>query len=61
MLSRAGLLAPLREIAAGSVVTNGTFVDAATDAPHGTYEPNTAPNGTNDYALYYEVDTSVTV
>jgi hypothetical protein len=50
MRSMAGLLRPLREVAAGSVVTNGTF---AATAPNGTYSPNSAPNGTNDYALTY--------
>jgi hypothetical protein len=57
-----GLNSPLsvasavKEVAAGSVVTNGTFVKAsaaATDDPHGTYSPNTAPNGTNDYEAWY--------
>lgn len=56
IVSRAGLAGAVREIAAGAVVTNGTFVDAATSAPNGTYSPNTAPNGTNDYAIYYEYD-----
>jgi hypothetical protein len=50
MRSMAGLLRPLREVAAGSVVTNGTF---AATAPNGTYSPNSAPNGTNDYALTF--------
>jgi hypothetical protein len=61
-----GLSAPLavasaiKEVAAGSVVTNGTFVvasTAATDDPHGTYSPNTAPNGSNDYDVWYISDT----
>lgn len=56
--ARAGLTGALREIAAGSVVTNGTFAGPATGAPHGTYAPNSAPNGTNDYAVYYEYDAS---
>lgn len=56
MKSRAGLLAPIREVAAGAVVTNGTFTTAAAKAPHGTYTPNTAPDGSNDYALTYEVE-----
>lgn len=58
MLSRAGLLAPIREIEAGAVVTTGTFVDAATSGPHGTYEPATAPDGSNDYSLTYELDSA---
>jgi len=47
---------PIREVYDGSVVTNGTFSTAATDPPHGTYTANTAPNGTHDYALFYEAD-----
>ncbi len=54
--TRAGLTAPLREVAGGSVVTNGTFTTAAAQGPHGTYAPNSAPNGTLDYAVTYEVD-----
>src|SRR4030042_2340666 len=47
MMSRAGLLRPIREVAAGTVVTNGTFTTAAAQPPHGTYAPNSAPNGAN--------------
>jgi hypothetical protein len=54
--SRAGLAGAIREIAIGAVVTSGTVVDAATSAPNGTYSPSAAPNGTNDYAVYYEYD-----
>jgi len=54
--SRAGVLNVVREIAAGAAVTNGTFSSAATNAPYGAYVPNTAPNGTNDYAVVYEFD-----
>lgn len=61
-----GLIAPLavasavKEVAAGSVVTNGTFVvasTASTDDPRGTYSPNTAPNGSNDYTIWFLSDT----
>lgn len=60
-----GLSAPLsvasaiKELAAGSIVTNGTFVaasTAATDDPHGTYAPNSVPNGSNDYDVWYISD-----
>jgi hypothetical protein len=34
----------------------GTFVDAATSEPNGTYEPDSAPDGAHDYALVYEYD-----
>jgi len=46
----------LKEVVNASVVTNGTFVLPATSGPFGTYSPNTAPNGTNDYAVLYAVD-----
>lgn len=47
MVSRAGLLAPVKQIAIGAVVTTGTFAAQY-------YIPAAAPNGTNDYCLYYE-------
>lgn len=50
--ARAGLVAPIREIAAGTAVTTGTLTAA------GLYTPATPPNGTNDYAIYYEYDPS---
>jgi len=46
----------IKEVVNASVVTNGTFVLPATSPPYGSYSPNTAPNGTNDYALLYAVD-----
>jgi hypothetical protein len=46
----------VREIAVGSLVTNGVMATAAIGAPHGTYTPNTAPDGANDYCIYYEYD-----
>jgi hypothetical protein len=52
-LSRAGLVAPVREIAAGAAVTNGVLT------VEGLYTPNTAPNGTNDYAIFYEYNPTV--
>jgi hypothetical protein len=54
--SRAGYLGLLKEIAAGSVVTNGSVVAASTAKPYGTYSPNTPPDGATDYAIYYEYD-----
>jgi hypothetical protein len=51
--SAAGLPLVLQQVTAGAVVTNGTF---ATTAPNGTWSPNTAANGTNDYALVYVAD-----
>jgi len=56
MKTLAGLLAPTQEIAVGVVVTTGTFVDAATATPNGTYEPAAAPDAANDYAITYLVD-----
>jgi len=56
--SRAHRLAVIQEVYAasttGSVVTNGTYVDATTSPPHGTYAGNSAPDGTKSYALTYE-------
>lgn len=46
----------VKEVANATVVTNGTFVLPATSGPFGSYSPNTAPNGTNDYAVVYMVD-----
>ena len=49
----------VKEVAAGSVATNGTVVaasTAATDDAYGTYSPNTAPNDTNDYEVYFLVN-----
>ena len=48
--ARAGLLAPIREIAIGAAVTTGALTST------GLYTPSAAPNGTNDYAIYYEYD-----
>ena len=53
-----GAVAVVKEYVNGSVVTNGTFVDPTTSPPYGTYAPNSAPNGTNDYAVRYELDLS---
>lgn len=54
--SRAGHVAVLTELAAGSVATNGTFVAAATASPYGSYSPNTAADGSRDYAVLVELD-----
>lgn len=54
--ARAGALMVTREIAAGSFVTNGTFALPSAALPNGSYTPNTAANGTNDYAIAYELD-----
>ena len=60
-----GLSAPLavasalKETSAGSVVTNGVFVAAsvaATDDAQGTYAPNSAPNGSTSYVVWYLSD-----
>ena len=54
--TRAGATALLKEIAAGSVVTNGTLTAAASALPNGSYTPNTAADGANDYCIFYEMD-----
>lgn len=55
---RAGHVAVVQEIANGAVATNGTFVIPATGAPYGTYAPNSAPDGSKDYAILFERDLS---
>jgi hypothetical protein len=47
--TRAGLMALIREVVDGAVVTTGTVTGRL-------YTPATAPNGVHDYALTYEVD-----
>lgn len=55
--SRAGMLAPVKEIMDGSVPTAGSLTAPTTaNKPYGCYTPNTAPDGTHDYAIYYEYD-----
>lgn len=60
--SRAGAVAVLMENEAGTVKAGdalaGTYVDAATSPPHGSYTPGTAADGSNDYAVWYERDLS---
>lgn len=57
--TRAGLTAPVREIANAAVVTNGVFATTAVGVPNGTYAPNSAPNGALNYALFYEYDATL--
>ncbi len=45
--SRAGLVAVIRQVVAGAVVTTGTFVGAK-------YTPAAPPDLSKDYAVYYE-------
>jgi len=52
--SRAGLIAPLRQVAVGAVVTTGTFTNPTGYVVTG-YTPASAPDGTRDYACTYEV------
>jgi hypothetical protein len=52
--ARAGLTAPVREIAVGAVVTTGTL-----DATNLSYTPAAAPDGTKDFAVFYEYDAAV--
>lgn len=54
--SRAGGVVAVREVVDGALVTTGTLSSAATNAPHGAYTPATAPDGSHDYAVYYEYD-----
>lgn len=49
--ARAGLAKALTEIAIGAVVTTGTI-----SASNKSYTPASSPDGTKDYAVYYEYD-----
>jgi hypothetical protein len=49
-LARAGGTVPIREVVDGGLVTTGAITT------NKLYTPATAPNGTHDYAVYYEYD-----
>lgn len=54
-LSAGGTGAAIKEIVAGSLVTNGVFVASnltANNDPRGTYAPNTIPNGSTSYDVW---------
>jgi len=47
---------PVKELTDGAIVTNGTLVAKSSSASadrFGTYSPNTAPNGTHTYEVWY--------
>ncbi len=48
--ARAGAVNLVREVAVGALVTNGVLT------AEGLYTPNTAPDGTRDYCIYFEFD-----
>lgn len=53
--SRAGAPVVTCEITGGvSGAPTGTFLDVDNAPPNGSYEPDSAPDGTKDYALVYE-------
>lgn len=55
MAERAGTIVPVREIESSTgVVTTGTFTNPS-GSPVTLYVPNTAPDGSEDYAVTYEV------
>lgn len=57
--SKVSVPSPVKEIAIGVVVVTGTLVAgsaAAAADPLGTYTPAAAPNGTNDYQVWYVSD-----
>jgi hypothetical protein len=58
MKTRAGAGAMLSAIEAGTLGAPpaGTVEVAGTAEPNGSYDASAAPNGTNDYAVYYEYD-----
>lgn len=51
----------LNEIVNGAAVapTTATLSLASVNGPYGMYTPASAPNGTNDYCIYYEADMTV--
>lgn len=51
---RAGLAALVREISGGALVTTGTL-----NATNKTYTPGDAADGSRDYAVYYEYDSTL--
>jgi hypothetical protein len=53
---RGGVVSVINETAAGARVTTGTFTVPASAPPNGSYTPSSAANGTNDYAIAYELD-----
>lgn len=58
-LSIGGTGAALKELAGGSLVTNGVLVASnltANNDPRGTYAPNTIPNGSTSYEIYFLSD-----
>jgi hypothetical protein len=57
--TRAGLTAPIFQIANAVAVTTGTFAAASVGLPNGTYSPASAANGALNYALYYEYDATL--
>jgi hypothetical protein len=57
--SRAGGVTIVREVVDGALVVTGALASASAAPPYGSYTPATAPNGTHDYAVYYEYDPSV--
>jgi hypothetical protein len=54
--TRSAIVNVMKEIAAGSVVTNGVFATATAAPPFGSYAPNSAADGSRDYAVTYEQD-----
>lgn len=53
---RDGYLVHFLEILDGTQVTNGVWAIPATGLPNGSYAPNSAPNGSRDYVIGYELD-----
>lgn len=59
LATKAAIASIVKEVSAGSIVTNGTLVAASSSANadrRGTYAPNTAPDGTKTYVIYYLSD-----
>lgn len=54
IVRRGGACGVVQEIANGVVVATGTFANATVGVPNGTYSPSADPDGSKDYAVYYE-------
>ncbi len=56
-MTRAGKPHVITQSAAGTLfATTGTFTACETALPNGSYSPNSAPDGSRDYCLTYELD-----
>jgi flagellar capping protein FliD len=53
---RGGGVGVLREVEGGAAPTAGTFATPTASAPYGAYTPNSTPDGSKDFAVWFERD-----